>query len=156
MLSVQLECSACGWRTLCGEGEIVRRLRAGGHFRRATDPPEEIVREVLFAHGGGLACDECTARGMRVTLDPSQDDGSEWEQAVVCEICREPIPAERLEIKPDATRCVKCQDAADRGRSFVEPDYCPKCGSLLELRVSHGGGVTRYKLWCTGSPGCRL
>jgi hypothetical protein len=156
MLSVQLDCSACGWRTLCGEAEILRRLRTGGQFRRATDPPEEIVREVLLAHSGALTCDECKTAGLRVTLDPVQDDGDEWEQAVVCEICREPIPAERLEIKPNATRCVACQDAADRGRSFVEPDYCPKCGSLLELRVSHGGGVTRYKLWCTGSPACRL
>jgi ssDNA-binding Zn-finger/Zn-ribbon topoisomerase 1 len=156
MLSVQLDCDGCGWRTLCGEGEILRRLRIVGQFRRATDPPEEMVREVLLAHGGALACDECMAAGLRVTLDPSQDDGDEWEQAIVCEICREPIPAERLEYLPGATRCVKCQDAADRGRAFVEPEYCPKCGSLLELRVSRGGGITRYKLWCTGSPACRL
>jgi RNA polymerase-binding transcription factor DksA len=89
-------------------------------------------------------------------MDADQGERGEWEQVVVCEICREPIPRERLEIKPNATRCVACQDAADRGRSFVEPDYCPKCGSLLELRVSRSGGITRYKLWCTGIPSCRL
>ena len=46
MLSVQLQCAACGWWTLCGEAEITRRLRTLGLFRRATDPPEEMVREV--------------------------------------------------------------------------------------------------------------
>jgi hypothetical protein len=156
MLSVQLECQDCGWWTLCGEAEIVRRLRPLGHFRRATDPPEEIVREVLATHGHGLPCDRCKKTKLKVTLDPQQDDGDDWEQVVICEICREPIPPERLEFKPDARRCVGCQDAADRGRSFVEPDYCPKCGAILEIRVSRGAGPTRYKLFCTGDPPCRL
>jgi hypothetical protein len=155
MFSVELECSGCGWRTLCGEGEIVRRLRALGRFRRASDPPEEIVREVLRSHGSQLACDACGKIGLAVRLDAAESD-DEWEQVVVCEMCRQPIPAERLEFNPNATRCAQCQDAADRGHSFVEPEYCPKCGSLLELRVSRGGGVTRYKMWCTGNPSCRL
>jgi hypothetical protein len=156
MLSVQLECRGCSWWTLCGEAEITRRLRTLGLFRRATDPPEEMVREVLKSQGSRLPCDRCSKTGLSVRLDVDASERGEWEQVVVCEICREPIPLERLEIKPNATRCVACQDAADRGRSFVEPDYCPKCGSLLELRVSRAGGITRYKLWCTGNPSCRL
>jgi len=156
MLSVQLECLDCGWWTLCGEAEIVRRLRKLGLFRRATNPPEELVREVLASHGARLACDRCRKTGLVVRLDMDQSDRGEWEQVVVCEICRAPIPPERLAAKPHAARCVACQDTADRGRLFVEPDYCPKCGSPLELRVSRGGGVTRYKLWCTGNPRCRL
>jgi Zn finger protein HypA/HybF involved in hydrogenase expression len=156
MLSVQLECSDCGWWTLCGEAEIVRRLRKLGLFRRATDPPEEMVREVLAVHGLRLACDRCGKTELKVLLDADESDRGEWEQVVVCEVCRQPIPPERLEIRPNTTRCVACQDAADRGVSFVEPDYCPRCGSVLELRVSRGGGVTRYKLWCTGNPPCRL
>jgi len=156
MLSVQLECRNCSWWTLCGEGEISRRLRKVGLFRRATDPPEELVREVLATQGSRLCCDRCNESGLVVRLDTEDAERGVWEQVVVCEICREPIPPERLEIKPNATRCVACQEATDRGRSFVEPDYCPKCGSLLELRVSRGGGITRYKLWCTGNPSCRL
>jgi Zn finger protein HypA/HybF involved in hydrogenase expression len=156
MLSIQLECRSCGWWTLCGEAEITRRLRKVGLFRRATDPPEELVREVLATHGSRLSCDRCHESGLVVRLDTEDAERGVWEQVVVCEICREPIPPERLEIKPKATRCVACQEAADRGHSFVEPDYCPKCGSLLELRVSRGGGITRYKLWCTGNPSCRL
>jgi Zn finger protein HypA/HybF involved in hydrogenase expression len=155
MFSVELECGDCGWRTVCGEAEVVRRLRALGLFRRASDPPEEIVREVLRSHGSQLTCDACGASGLIVRPDISGAD-DEWEQVVVCEICRQPIPAERLEFNPRATRCATCQDAADRGQSFVEPEFCPKCGSLLELRVSRAGGMTRYKMWCTGNPPCRL
>jgi DnaK suppressor protein len=32
----------------------------------------------------------------------------------VCEDCGDPIPAERLEFKPEATRCVRCQGRWDR------------------------------------------
>jgi hypothetical protein len=111
---------------------------------------------MLASHGSRLICDRCGKQTLNVRLDADCDDRGQWEQVVVCEVCRESITPERLEIKPSATRCVKCQDAADRGQSFVEPDYCPKCGSLLELRVSRSGGITRYKLWCTGDPPCRL
>lgn len=38
----------------------------------------------------------------------------------------------------------------------TEPEFCPKCGALLELRVSRGAGVTRYKQFCTGDPPYRL
>lgn len=155
MFSVELECEACGWRTLCGEAEIARRLRTLGLFRRAKEPPEEMVREVLRSHGSQLKCEACGKMGLAVRLDAGGSD-NEWEQVVVCEICRQAIPAERLEFNPQATRCAKCQGAAERGKSFVEAEYCPKCGSLLELRVSRGGGVTRYKMWCTGNPPCRL
>lgn len=140
---------------MCGAAEIVRRLRRLGLFRRAAEPPEEIIREVLGDQGSRLTCDNCQSANLNIVLDGG-DDAEPWEQVVVCEICREPIPPERLEFKPGATRCVRCQDATDRGQSFVEPEYCPKCGSLLELRVSRGGGMTRYKLWCTGNPPCRL
>ncbi|MAT69031.1 MAG: hypothetical protein CMJ58_05850 [Planctomycetaceae bacterium] len=155
MLSRQFQCHGCGWWTVAGEAELVRRLRKLGHFRRATDPPTEMVVELLNSYGPKLACDRCGATGLAITADDSGDRG-EWEQAVVCELCREPIPAERLEVFPDARRCVACQDAADRGKSFVEPEYCPKCGAIVELRVSRGGGTTRYKMFCTGNPPCRL
>jgi len=156
MLSVQLECRDCKWWTLCGEAEIVRRLRRLGNFRRSAEPPEELVREVLASQGAKLTCDRCRHASLNVRLDAGDDPRGDWQQVVVCELCREPIPQERLEAAPKTDRCVACQDAADRGQSFVEPDYCPKCGALLELRVSRGSGITRYKLWCTGNPPCRI
>ena len=156
MLSVELQCRACSWRTICGESDIVRRLRPLGPFRRAPEPPAEIVREMLRTHGHRLSCDRCGTAGLRVGVGADVPDAGEWEQVVVCEICRQPISPERLEIVPGATRCTACQDATDRGATFIEPEYCPKCGAILELRVSRAGGITRYKQWCTGNPPCRL
>ncbi len=156
MISIQLECAACGWWTVCGEAEVVRRLRKLGQFRRAPEPPEDLVREVLRTSGHRLTCDRCQTTGLKVQESSAIADAGEWEQVVVCEICRQPIPRERLEALPHAKRCASCQDQADRGATFVEPDYCRKCGSIVELRVSRTGGVTRYKLWCTGNPPCRL
>lgn len=156
MLAVTLSCDSCGWQTTCGEVEVARRLRKLGLLRRATHPPEEMVRELLDANTAQLACDQCQSVGL-VVGDPSEDEESgDWQQAVVCEVCRQPIPPERVEVFPDARRCVGCQDVADRGEEPDEPEFCEKCGALVELRVSRGGGITRYKRFCTGSPPCRL
>ena len=111
-----------------------------------------------------LTCDACHQTGLAII---GADDGGplgsrvlagddDWQQAVICQICREPIPPERLEVFPNSIRCAKCQDLADRGAEPVPPEYCPKCGALLEMRVSRGGGITRYKQFCTGNPPCRL
>jgi hypothetical protein len=130
-----------------------------GLLKRATHPPEEMVSELLALHARRLACDQCQHLGL-VYGDPRDkdvdDDDGDWQQAVVCEVCRQPIPPERVEIFPDARRCVACQDVADRGEEPDEPEFCEKCGALVELRVSRGGGITRYKRFCTGSPSCRL
>lgn len=156
MISVQLECNACGWWTVCGEAEIVRRLRLLGLFRRAPEPPEDLVREVLRTNAARLKCDKCNAASLGVREGTGDAGDDEWEQVVLCEICRQPIAAERLEFNPKAKRCAACQGASDKGASFDEPEFCPKCGALVELRVSRAGGLTRYKLWCTGNPPCRL
>jgi hypothetical protein len=37
-----------------------------------------------------------------------------------------------------------------------EPEYCPHCGSLVELRTTRGSGITRDRRFCTGNPSCRL
>lgn len=155
MLSAELTCRDCGWRTVCGEAEIARRLRKLGAFRRAPRPPEELVREVLASRSDELRCDQCRSANLAVTLDAASDDDGEWDQVVVCEVCRKPIPRERLEVVPGARRCAACQSAADVGALAAESEYCPKCGSLMELRVSRSG-VTRYKMVCTGNPPCRL
>jgi len=158
MFSAQLNCRQCGWQTICGETEIVRRLRSLGLLRRSTDPPKEMVRELLVANVSRLVCDQCQAAAL-VFSEPTETDNNQeddWQQAIVCEVCRKPIPPERVEVFPNAKRCAPCQDAADRGAEPDEPEFCEKCGSLVELRVSRGGGITRYKRFCTGSPACRL
>ena len=156
MLSATLKCQRCGWRTCCGQKEIERRLRVLGLLRRAAHPPEELISELLAANLSQLKCDACGLVGLFLGPDEETEPRDDWQQAVVCQICNRPIPPERLEVFPDATRCVDCQDASDRGLEAAEPEFCPKCGALLELRVSRGSGVTRYKQFCTNNPPCRL
>ena len=156
MDSVQLSCPQCSWRALCNQAEVEKRLRQLGLLRRAPHPPGELVAELLSSNSSRLKCDACAAVGLLV-VQPSEDEPwDDWQQAVLCEVCKKPIPPARLEVFPTASRCVNCQNLADRGDEPDEPDYCPKCGSLVELRVSHSGGITRYKRFCTGVPPCRL
>ena len=69
----------------------------------------------------------------------------------------EPIDPERREAIPGTRRCATCKEQAETGAlAEDEPDYCPHCGALVEVRVSRGGGITRYKRFCTGEPPCRL
>lgn len=114
-----------------------------------------MVRELLSIHLTKLSCDACGKSGLLLGSEDELDE-NDWHTAKVCEVCRQPIPAERLEVFPQATRCVNCQTAEDRGETKPDFDYCPQCGAVLELRVSRGGGVTRYKQFCTGNPSCRL
>jgi len=156
MLTATLSCLGCGWRTVCGAEQLALRLRRLGLLRRAPHPPDEVVGELLAVHVERLMCDSCGAAGLVVLPRDECDSGDYWQQAVICEVCRQPIPTERLEVVPNSRRCVGCQDLADRGEELDEPEYCPKCGALVELRVSRGGGLTRYKRFCTGDPPCRL
>lgn len=166
MLSTVLACAKCGWQTTSGEDEIARRLRTLGLLRRSPHPLSEVVNELLKANVHRLTCDACLQTGLynpsfstgisvRRSAAPDDDEG-DWQQARICELCREPISPDRLEVFPAAKRCAKCQDIAERGADPDPVEYCPKCGSVLEMRVSSGGGITRYKQFCTGNPPCRL
>lgn len=154
MLAVRLLCQKCGWQTSCGEEQIARRLRKLGLLKRAQLPTEELIRELLIASVARLTCDACGE--LQLVFSESDDEDGDWQQAVVCEVCHKPIAPERVEALPGVRRCVACQDLADRGAEPEEPEFCEKCGALVELRVSRGGGITRYKRFCTGNPPCRL
>ncbi len=165
-LSIILDCDNCNWRTVCGEDELARRLRTLGLLRRSPHPPTELVSELLRVNAHRLACDTCHSVGLAIVEaddggplvmnSSSEDTDGDWQQARLCQICREPIDPDRLEIFPDAKRCATCQNASDQGAEADLPEFCPKCGALLEMRVSRGGGITRYKQFCTGQPPCRL
>lgn len=156
MHSLTLSCPKCSWRALCNQAEVEHRLRGLGLLKRAPHPPGELVAELLNANLFRLKCDACGNAGIALAQPDEEESWDDWQQAVVCEVCKKPIPPERVEVFPDAKRCVDCQGIADRGEEPDEPDFCPKCGSLVELRVSRGTGITRYKRFCTGSPSCRL
>jgi Zn finger protein HypA/HybF involved in hydrogenase expression len=158
MFSYELTCRNCGWRTVCGAADAAARLRVIGLLRRETNPDEATVAELFEESAPRMTCPICKEK--RLVAKPSavaEDGGDDWQTAELCEVCREPIPPERLHAIPGAKRCAACQGKTEAGRLDAdEPDYCPHCGSLVEVRVSRGGGIARYKRFCTGDPPCRL
>jgi len=154
----QLTCKNCDWQALSDLDDAVRRLRLVGVLRRESEPDRALVAELLANAAPHMTCPLCKSRGLVISeADDVAGDEDEWQTAVLCEVCREAIPPERLEVLPGTRRCVKCQSAAETGAAVDdEPEFCPKCGALVELRVSRGAGITRYKRFCTGVPPCRL
>ena len=155
MFSRELSCPICGWRTVCGLADAISRLRLVGSLRREKEPLEAVVAELFADAAPQMTCPVCKSRGLLVAPSDIEDE-DDWQAAVLCEICRQTIPPERLEYLPETRRCVACQGNAETGKLDEEPEFCPKCGAFVELRVSRGAGITRYKQFCTGTPPCRL
>jgi Zn finger protein HypA/HybF involved in hydrogenase expression len=156
MFSFELHCSNCGWRTISGFDDAIGRLRLLGLLRRDREPDEDVVAELLVEATPRMTCPLCKEK--RLTADPTTDtdDADDWQAAVLCEVCRQPIDPERIEAIPNTKRCALCQSKAEAGAFDDEPEYCPNCGAIVETRVSRGSGITRYKRVCTGVPSCRL
>lgn len=156
VFSYELTCRNCGWRTVCGRDDAVARLRLIGQLRREREPADDLVETLFVESAPRMTCPICKENGLHAQpSDIEREDG--WQTATLCEICREPIDSERLEAIPNAKRCAACATKAESGHlPEIEPDYCPHCGSLIEVRVSRGSGITRYKRVCTGDPPCRL
>ena len=156
MFAYELQCRHCGWRTVCGSEDAIARLRLIGLLRREPDPDESMVAELLVNAAPRMTCPLCKEKSLAATpAEAAADD--DWLAAVLCEICREPIPPERVEALPGVKRCATCQQKSETGQlAEHEPEFCPQCGALIEIRMSRGSGITRYKRVCTGVPPCRL
>jgi hypothetical protein len=156
VFSFELICRRCHWRTVCGRDDAIARLRLIGLLRREPDPDDSLLAELFADAAPRMTCPVCKEKSLSAA--PSDDSDKEnWQAAILCEICRAPIPIERLEAIPDVRRCAKCQCLAESGAlESSEPEYCPHCGAVVEVRMSRGTGITRYKRVCTGSPPCRL
>jgi hypothetical protein len=96
-------------------------------------------------------CGACGGAGLCLQADSDSD----WPEAPRCGQCGAAIPAERLEVFPNAELCAACQAASDAGRVAPAADYCPRCGSAMQVRPMRGAGVTRYRLTCSRWPECR-
>ncbi|MEM6656280.1 MAG: TraR/DksA C4-type zinc finger protein [Planctomycetota bacterium] len=154
-----LSCTDCEWRENADAEQLANKLRLVGLLRRDKNPGDDIVAALLPEAVDRMTCPVCRCVGLVVGPAADHDDADDfdtWQAAALCKACRKPIPPERLEVFPDAKRCVDCQGKEERGETDDEPEFCPRCGSLVELRVSHAGGRTRYRRFCTGTPGCRL
>src|SRR5437870_3160135 len=106
MISYELICRQCGWRTVCGRDDAVARLRIVGQLRREREPEEDLVATLFVAAAPQMTCPICKQKSL--FAQPSQDlsdQPGDWQAAVLCEICREPIAPERLEAIPGTKRC---------------------------------------------------
>ena len=157
MIPFELICRRCGWRTVSGRDDAIARLRLIGVLRRASEPDDALVSELFVEAAPRMTCPICKEKSLYALPATDDVDKGDWQAAVLCEVCRQPIPPERLDAIPNARRCAVCQSQAEEGKPIEdEPEYCPQCGALVELRVSRGSGIARYKYFCTGNPPCRL
>ncbi len=151
MSQKRIFCESCGAGQVCGPLEAADLLRSRGMLRRESEPDDAMVAHLLENSLPQLRCPSCDGQGLveDKTFQPHQDGWDDWgEVKKACEICKQDIPPERLEIFPDETRCAACKDAPE---PTDEADYCTRCGSILTIR-SASQGLTKYKSYC---PSCR-
>src|SRR4051812_38836392 len=128
MFSYELICGNCGWRTVCGRDDAVARLRLIGQLRREREPDADLVATLFVEAAPRMTCPICKEK--RLTATPSEStDSDDWQAAVLCEVCRQPIAPERLEAISGAKHCAACAAKTESGElSDIEPDFCPHCG----------------------------
>src|SRR5438874_2340816 len=112
VFSYELICRACGWRTVCGPDDAVARMRLIGLLRREREPNDALVETLFVEAAPRMTCPLCKEKGL--FAQPSEiEESGDWQAAVLCEVCREPIPPERLEAIPGTTRCATCAAKAE-------------------------------------------
>jgi predicted RNA-binding Zn-ribbon protein involved in translation (DUF1610 family) len=110
-----------------------------------------MVVELSRSTADRFICDRCNHIGL--SISEAHDDWDEdWELTRRCESCGQSIPPERLEAFPDAQCCVTCQQSSERGEDELQPDYCPRCGTIRIMRQRRGSGLAGYEMYC---PECR-
>jgi predicted RNA-binding Zn-ribbon protein involved in translation (DUF1610 family) len=146
-LEFDLRCPACGWITICAPSQMADWLLRYRRIKNTRQNEPDMLAELFRVSVGSFACPQCGHEGL--VAKPSEPlDNERWGEARKCESCGAPIPAERLEVFPDSRLCVACQNRAERGEPTGPAEYCPRCGSIMELSQSRGSGITRYVMTC--------
>ncbi|MCA9216050.1 MAG: hypothetical protein KDB27_23445 [Planctomycetales bacterium] len=140
---INLRCRDCGDETIIGPHEIARRLREAGQLRREANPEQEIVLALFEEFLPNLKCDACGANNWKIADVPI--DENHWGEPVLCEVCKQQVPPERLEIFPNEKRCAACKDKPETD----EPEFCAICGGLMAIRQRGGSGIAGYVMVCT-------
>ena len=124
---------------------MLSQLQAQGMLRREKNPDFQLVRELLATTAARLCCKECGSAGLEIG-DDWEDD---WTDEARCGSCQRIIPAERLEIFPEAELCSDCQSKRESGRLATDDaEYCGFCGGLMKLHARRGAGVAGYRMVC--------
>lgn len=150
-LSWQLRCPACNEMAVFDRAQIIARLDRRGILRRDRKPSTDLLCELLKSAAAAWRCSACQQVGLIVApVEPLDDE--DWGMDRRCQRCGQVIPAERLEVFPDAQICATCKQMEQDRPVEDEPQYCPRCGSIMELKPSRGPGISRYEMRC---PDCR-
>ena len=144
---MELICPSCNTSNICSVGEMKKWLMKHGKLRRTRDPELELIEELFLVSANKFTCDECGHVGMIVRAAEQLPD-DEWDMARRCETCGQPISNERLEIFRNTRVCMSCKDDEERGHPHEEPEYCPRCGGVMEMKPEKGPGITRYEYRC--------
>ena len=131
-----LTCPQCRWTTACDDRAIREWLHRHGRLRRAEEPEAAFAEEIFRVSANRFTCPECGAVGL--TVGAPQHQADEWELGRACEVCRQPIAPERLEVFPNARVCAQCQGKEETGQTNEVPEYCPRCGAIMQLRSPRG------------------
>jgi len=142
----RLRCPACDWQTICDSVDVLGRVQVAGMLKRETDPEWGYLFELFSSVAKRLSCESCSHQGL-VCEEVDADDEGDWPEARKCEVCKQVIPAERLEVFPKALRCAVCQESNAPGADD-EVEYCGRCGAVMTMRQS-ASGITRYKMVCS-------
>ena len=155
-MALSIRCQSCRRRSDLSPAELLARLRELGFLRREGEPSPELAIELAqsaIADGRWGICPDCGSNGWGAATPAvdEADDAALWGDARHCQQCGAVIPAERLEIFPNSTHCARCQQQGERPGAADEVEYCPRCGSIMQLKASASPGAT-YRMHC---PSCR-
>lgn len=136
-----LTCKQCDEKQKWDAAGRLRALQKAGHLRKVTDPKSPLVDELFTSQVSSLPCPSCKQAGyLHLTwIDPQEQADSEDDDwgGRLCKSCRQPIPAERLQVIPNATLCVACQqtEVCASNCSTLSDESCPKCGNWLHIET---------------------
>jgi len=144
-------CPACSHAEETSQDVLFQRLRGAGLLRRVEAEEARDLDFLLQLAGsakGKLLCPSCGAANYLPEL--AGDEGAAWGDVRKCAGCGSTIAPERLEVFPDTMLCPACQQKSERGTSG-EAEYCPRCGTPMQVRQRRGRGIAAYELAC---PSC--
>lgn len=145
-----LTCPHCRASLLHGPPEMLQRLQSLGMLRRERQPAPDVVAELFRAAVSRMPCGECGRTGL--TFASVADESEAWGGGRLCEACGQTIPPERVQSLPGVTLCVACQAKRESGAAIGPAEYCPRCGSVLQLKLRSGDALAGYRQYC---PECR-
>ena len=146
------KCPACRYEEQTAADELFRRLQKLGLMKRAEEPDADVALELARAASDRLTCPRCRAGGFQAERSTAIDGDDDWGDAKPCAACGKMIPAERVALFPTVELCASCQKQLESGRTTAGDDYCPRCGTPMEMRHGRGAGISKYQLVC---PSCR-